>query len=334
MSKHKEALIRYRIIDYCLVNKKLVTIQDIIDACKDHDIFVSKRTIEDDIKNMKYDRGLGYNAPIINVRPKRYKYADPDFSINKLPLSDYEIDALKFAGQMFEQFSNMAPFDKIPGVVQKIFNHLKLRHHLNDHEFNQFIDFEKAPKTKGLEYLEPLIKAIRDKRAVKINYKSFTNNRTYKQTIHPYLIKEYRNRFYLFGYNEYWKGLRLYGLDRIENIEVLYAKKYRESKISPIEYFKNVIGVTKFSGTKPETIKLKVSKHQTPYLLTQPLHESQKLIEETPDYSIFTIEVHESPELEIKILGWHSEVEVLEPESLRKRIKEMIEGAAKVYGIV
>jgi predicted DNA-binding transcriptional regulator YafY len=78
MARHKEALIRYRIIDECLRNRKLVTINELIDACRDKDIIVSERTIREDIRNMKYDRGLGYEPPIENIRPKKYRYTDPD----------------------------------------------------------------------------------------------------------------------------------------------------------------------------------------------------------------------------------------------------------------
>ena len=82
--------------------------------------------------------------------------------------------------------------------------------------------------------------------------------------------------------------------------------------------------MTKFEGTEPEKVRLKFTKSQIPYILTQPWHESQKVEEETDAYTIISLNVHPSPELEILILGMHSEVEVLEPEGLRERIREMI----------
>lgn len=331
MPKHKEALIRYRIIDRCLCNRKEVTIDDLIEACADKDIIVSERTIREDIKNMKYDLSLGFDAPIENIRPQKYRYSDFNYSINKLPLSDEELESLAFASKLLEQFSDMAPFDQIPGAIQKIFNHLKIRHSLNEQEYSEMIDFEKAAETKGLNFIEPLLKAIQKKQVVEITYQHFGDTKKNKRIVHPYLLKEYLNRWYVLGFNEDVNDLRIYGLDRIVKITVEYGKNYRPSLTRPKDYFKNVIGVTKFDGTKPEKIILKFSNLQANYILSQPLHESQKIIEKTAHHTIISIEVHSSPELQIILLGWHSEVEVLAPESLRNKVRDLIKGAGENY---
>jgi predicted DNA-binding transcriptional regulator YafY len=96
------------------------------------------------------------------------------------------------------------------------------------------------------------------------------------------------------------------------------------------EYFRNIIGVTRFEDTQPEKIRLKFSKQQAPYVLSQPLHQSQQVEEQTDDHTIVSLNVHTSPELEIVLLGWHSEVEVLEPQALRKKIAELHQIAAEV----
>ncbi|MBW6461210.1 MAG: WYL domain-containing protein [Bacteroidales bacterium] len=140
---------------------------------------------------------------------------------------------------------------------------------------------------------------------------------------HPYLLKEYFNRWYVFGYEEYWNALRIYGLDRITEIKPEPGKKFKQPSVSPKEYFRNIIGVTRFEDTEPEKIRLKFSKQQAPYVLSQPIHESQLVEETTGDYTIISLNVHTSPELEILLLGWGSEVEVLEPEQLRKNIAGM-----------
>ncbi len=334
MAHHKEAMIRYRIINECLRNRKTVSIDELIDACKDRDIRVSERTIREDIRNMRLDSSLGFDAPIESIRPKKYRYSDPDYSINKLPLSNYELESLVFASKLLEQFSNMVPLDQIPGAIQKIFNHLKIRRDLSEEEFSEMIDFEKAPETKGIHFIEPLLSAIRKKQVVEIIYKRFFDNNEHLRIVHPYLLKEYLNRWYLLGYSEEAKELHVYGLDRIISVKIAYGVAYKPIKGRPKDYFRNLIGVTKFSDTIPEKILLKFTKQQTPYVLTQPLHVSQKIVKQTDTYTIISLLVHHSPELQMKILSWHNEVEVLAPESLRNSIIKMIEGAAKVYGIV
>ncbi len=333
MARHKEALIRYRIIDECLRNRKLVTIDELVDACMDKDIIVSARTIREDIRNMKYDLGLGYDAPIENVRPKKYRYTNPDYSINKLPLSDEELDSLAFAARLLEQFDNMMPFDQIPGTIQKIFNHLKIRHSLSEEEFSEMIDFEKAPATKGLEFMEPLLGAIRKKQVVKIRYQHFGSNDIQHRIVHPYLLKEYHNRWYLYGLVDDINEIRLYALDRMKNIEIHYGTPYKKPEGRPKDHFKDLIGVTKFPGTKPERILFKFNNWRTPYLLTQPLHESQEIVEQTTSHNVFSYHLRQSPELLTRILGWASDVEVLSPESLREKVKKAIKEMAEMYGV-
>ena len=263
-----------------------------------------------------------------------YTYSDTDFSIDKLPITYEELESLSYATQLLHQYKNTAPFNQLQGAINKIFKHVEVRNELSSDEFKRFVDIESSVETKGLEHITKLVRAIREKMVVKITHKSFSSSKESEYTLHPYLLKEYRNRFYIFGYCNEFKALRKYGLDRIECVKRVYGIKYRISKKPPVNYFKNVIGVTKFKGTKPERIKLRFSKHQTPYIKTQPLHSSQKIVKETDNYTIVTLDVHNSPELQIILLGWNENVEVLEPECLRNRIKEMIEGAAKLYNIV
>jgi predicted DNA-binding transcriptional regulator YafY len=333
MARHKEALIRYRIIDECLRNRKLVTINELIDACRDNDIIVSERTIREDIRNMKYDLGLGYDAPIENIRPKKYRYSDPDYSINKLPLSDDEVDALGFAARLLQQFGNTSPFNQITGSVQKIFNHLKIRNSLDEKEFDTLIDFEKAPETKGLQFLELLLGALRKKQVVKIEYRHFGSERKRERIVHPYLLKEYHNRWYLYGLAEDVNETRLFGLDRIENVKRHYGIAYKTPTEHPKDHFKNLIGVTKFPDTEPEQILLKFNNWRTPYLLTQPLHKSQEVVEQTNSHTVFSYYIHQSPELLTRILGWAGDVEVLSPQSLREKVKKAIKEMSEMYGI-
>jgi predicted DNA-binding transcriptional regulator YafY len=292
---------------------------------------VSERQIREDLMNMKKAFPEGYGADIRNRRPRDYYYFDRNFSIDNLTLTADEVDALEFAGKLLEQFRGMEPFDQIPGAMQKIFNHVRIRREMDEHQHGEYIIFEKVSAIKGLEFIEPLARAIRTKVVVTLIYRAYNRPRAYPQTIHPYLLKEYRNRWYIFGYNDYHEDLSLYSLDRVEKLEYDYAKDYKPCERPPKEYFENVIGVTRFAGTEPLQIRLKFTAHQAPYVLGQPLHASQQVVEQNDEYTIITLNVHESPELDIILLGWNKEVEVLEPEGYREKIRGLVEGAARNY---
>lgn len=329
------ALIRYRIINNMLQGGRVVHLDEIIDACSEYFGYdVSERTIREDIKEMRYNRIIGWNAPIKNIRSRKYRYTDPAYSIDNLRLTDEEAEALMFVGRLLDQYKNMVPFQQIPGAIQKVFNHVKIRKELLQDEFGDFIDFEKAPETPGLEYIGPLIEHIRKQQVIKLRYRSFAKLDAPEKEFypfHPYYLKEYRNRWYIWGYNAYYGQLSIYGLDRIQGIERMPEEKYIPCKVAPKEYFRNVIGVTRFSDSKPQKMLIRVSRAQAPYVLSQPIHESQQLIEEHPDHIIISLMVHDSPELEIILHGMNKEIEVLEPVEIRNYFRRIASQVSEMY---
>ncbi|MFO8146888.1 MAG: WYL domain-containing protein [Gillisia sp.] len=322
MPQNKDALLRYRIINRCLTNGKYANVEELREACENALGYrVSVRTIKGDIENMRYESRLGYEAPIkYDHFRKAYCYSDPKYSIDHLPLDETEIQSLMFASSLLEQFQNIGVFKYFSDAIEKIRNAVKIKKLLRQDDKIDFIDFDVATTNRGLEYFPVIVDAILKKKVLKLEYKAFEKSRSYTHHLHPYLLKEYLYRWYVFGYNEYWKGLRIYALDRIVTLEPVYTKEYREPQKDPRDYFKNIIGVTRFEEGPPPTIVLKFSHHQANYILTQPLHPSQKVLEETKEHVSISLEVHPSPELEIKILGWGEDVEVLEPEELRNLI--------------
>ncbi len=333
MSQTKEALIRYRIINRILVNRKEATLRDFQEAIEDAlDKTVSERTIKRDIEAMRYDPHLGWDAPITyDTRDKVYYYEEKGYSIDKLPLGKEEMDALLFARGILVQFSQSDILQNVEGAIQKINDHLRIREKATVKELSDFIDFESDPGMQGSKYLGILLDAILNRKVITLSYQAFYSDKAIPHVFHPYLLKEYQNRWYVFGYEEYWEALRIYGLDRISDLKPVTGKKFREPSSPPREYFRNIIGVTRFEDTEPEKIRLKFSKQQAPYVISQPLHESQEIEQSGKDFTIISLNVHTSPELEILLLGWHSEVEVLEPESLRQRIAEMHRAAAEQF---
>ncbi|MBM3435833.1 MAG: WYL domain-containing protein [Bacteroidetes bacterium] len=218
MSLNKYALIRYRVINQCLKDYKYVTKDKLKKACEGKlDITpISYRTIDADIHNMRHDDRLGYNAPIkFDAIRKVYYYDDPDYSIDQFPLNREEVLALSFTATLLQQFKHVDIFNKFAGSVQKIVDAVKVYRLSEENETLSFVDFEKVPSEKGSEHLHVLINAIRHKKVVHIVYRAFYSGKNHQHDIHPYLLKQYRNRWYLIGFmtilekSEYmgWTGL-------------------------------------------------------------------------------------------------------------------------------
>ena len=109
MPANKNALIRYKTIDRCLRNRfRLWTIDDLTEACSDalYEMEgitkgVSVRTVQGDLQIMRSDK-LGYNAPIEVFDKIFYRYADPDYSINEMPLTEDDCRLLSRAVEMLD----------------------------------------------------------------------------------------------------------------------------------------------------------------------------------------------------------------------------------------
>jgi predicted DNA-binding transcriptional regulator YafY len=333
MPRNKEALIRYRVINRCLIDYTYVSKEKLIEACENAlDIHpLGSRTIAGDISAMRFDPHLGYHAPIRYDRiRKAYYYDDPDYSIDSMPISDEELESPNFAATILNQFKNVEIFSKYSGNVQKVIDIVNIRRIEKEKEPLDFIDLEKVPFVKGSEYLEDLIAMIREKQVVTIEYRSFYADHPHTHAIHPYLLKEYRNRWYLVGMEDEYKDIRIYGLDRIIAIQRNTDKDYIESGFRPEEYFRHTIGVFA-TPPVPSQVLLSFNKPEAQYLMTQPLHETQEIMEENDERVIIRLNVALTSELINFIQGWGQAVKVLEPESLVKTIREGLEKAFRQY---
>ena len=127
MATNKNALMRYLTIDKCLQNtNRKWTLDNLIEACSDalyeyegKDSYVSKRTVQLDIQNMRSDK-LGYSAPIVVYERKYYKYETPGYSITEVPITDMDMDILSESMEMLRQFKSFSLFSELNGVIQKL----------------------------------------------------------------------------------------------------------------------------------------------------------------------------------------------------------------------
>lgn len=334
MAVNKNALIRYKTIDKCLQNHyRLWTLEDLIYECSEAlyeyegiDKGVSRRTVQADIQIMRSDK-LGYNAPIIVVDRKYYKYEEQDYSITNIPISDQDLGKLSEAVQFLKQFQGFSHFRELDGMVQK------LEDHVYSQQTNQqpVIDFEKNENLKGIEYLDELYQSIIKKEAIKITYQSFKARSANTFDFHAYLLKEFRNRWFLIGRKHKGDAILNLALDRIISIEGS-SKAYKpNSQFNAEDYFKHAIGVSVSPTLEPEEVVLFITHKHAPYALTKPFHPSQKLVGKDYYGVTISLNVQLNFELEKEILGLGDGVRVVAPERLRKSIQSRLQGGLDLY---
>ncbi|MEZ5031279.1 MAG: WYL domain-containing protein [Saprospiraceae bacterium] len=336
MAWNKNALIRYRTIDKCLQNRyRKWTLDDLIAACSEalaeyegKAALVSKRTVQLDIQFMRGEK-LGYHAPIIVEDKKYYTYADPDYSITDIPLTQMDMDVLTESVEMLRQFTRFSLFEELNGVLQK----------LEDRIYNEsanrqpIIHIDRNEHLKGLEHLDVLYQAIVKKIVLRITYQSFTAPAPLTYNFHGYILKEYNNRWFLVGKREAMPGIRNLALDRIQKVDVDLSADYQRDDFDPDRYYRNTYGVTVLRDEDVIEIFLHVDRANAPYVLTKPFHRSQKLLETRADGSIIiSLQVHHNQEMERLLLGFADAIEVLAPASLRSRLREKYGRAYRMHG--
>ncbi len=334
MPANKNALLRYRTIDRCLQNQgRKWTLNDLIEACSDalyelegKDTYVSKRTIQLDIQLLRSDK-LGYNAPIEVYQKKYYRYADPDYSITDVPLTETDMDILAESVTVLRQFQDFSLFNELDGVIQKLEDKI---YRSGDHDA-PIIHLDKNDQLRGLKHLDTLYQAIGKKIVVWLTYQSFNARQPSRFQFHAYLLKEFNNRWFLIGRKSGDGRLFTFALDRILTVEPDLRTDYYRGDFEADTYFEHTYGVTVMNG-RPVPIRLRIDKHNAPYVLTKPFHHSQQLIRKEEDGSVeIALRLQHNYELERLLLGFGSGLQVLAPKRLRKSIKRELKRALEGY---
>ena len=334
-------MIRYQALDACFSNRyKKFYMEDLIDACNkalqefyiskedtvnDVEYYVKRRTIFNDITFMESSEG--WNATIKRCYEGRrcyYRYEDENFSINKRDFSEAELDKLDEALIMLNRLNGTAGFDWVSEFVANFEDKLGRRRNTIP-----VIGYEKNPFLTGIENLSVLYNYIVNKQVLKITYQHFTQGEMV-YFMHPYYLKQYNNRWFLFGITERKKDvLTNLPLDRIVKIEPVHMAYISNTKFDFEEYFDDVVGVSVPRNGEPEKVVLKFDKERYPYVITKPLHPSQTELDK--DNCIIQLNVFITPELESVIFSYGNHVEVLEPATLRELFRQKTVKMTEIY---
>jgi predicted DNA-binding transcriptional regulator YafY len=336
MIASKNAVLRYRIIDRCIRSTAFPfpSKQELREACQE-ELYgsvdgsnICDSTIEKDLFAMRNE----HDAPIKFSRTnKGYFYEDSDYAIDDIPLNDKDVDAIKMAANVLYQFKNSSLFKNFDFAISKILDRVNISENINDEEIENFVQFEKVNKIQGSEFLETFLEAIKAKKKVQFAYQSFNSQEKKVRRVHPYLLKEYRHRWYLIGKNELKGIVQTYGLDRLSDLQILDDTYAQDSSFDPDLFFKYSLGITANVGS-PEKIKIETDELLSKYLLSQPLHSSQEYLgKSTDDKHLFTYFLLPTYELKTQLLGFGDEVKVLAPESLVKTLKAICQNVLKKY---
>ncbi len=322
MPKNKSAAVRYRAIDKRIRRKfrPYPTMQDLIEAVEEvTDSTISVSSIQKDLNAMRYDSRLGYNAPIrFSKTHAGYFYEDPDYTIEGFSLNENDISSIQFAASMLNQFRGTEFFKEFESAVDKIIARAQI---VENQEMEGKIQLEKAPYYSGSYLINPLVEHIRNKDVISFSYTKFNDSKSKPHSLHPYVLKEYRNRWYVTGLDVESGIIKTFGLERMNDVKVdLSLKFFEDPSFDPSEYFRFALGITTAGGA-PLDIVLSFSPEVSEYIKTQPWHESQKELSDSKKEYRISLKLVPSMELIMQILSYGKDIKVISPESLRKEVE-------------
>ncbi len=183
----------------------------------------------------------------------------------------------------------------------------------------------------GHRHLAPVMDAMLDNREVRILYRKYSGSGTSAYTLRPYAVKEDARRWYLVGYCTEREGIRVYGMDRIMEMEVTERHFHMPSGFDVDALFATSFGVF-LSDKAPETVTFRAAGDEAKYIMDLPLHPSQRIVSDDGGSTVFSIFASPNESLVMELFRLSPRIEVLSPAHLRQEIAARAMATAGMYG--
>jgi predicted DNA-binding transcriptional regulator YafY len=270
----------------------------------------------------------GWSADIERIKDGRrvyFRYEDKNFTINQQPITDEELTQLRETMLTLSRFKGLPQFEWMNSMI----TNLEDKFHLKSAD-KSVVGLDSNEYASGVEHISTLFNAIINKTPLHIEYVTFHKGAR-SWDIHPYYLKQYNNRWFLFGLNDdAYHHITTIALDRIVSISQASIPYIENTLIENFDdYFYDIVGVSIPPNASVEKVVLRFSEHRYPFVKAKPIHGSQKILNAEER----TIALHLIPnqELEAIILSFGDDVEVVEPQHLRDNIATKIKKTFENY---
>ena len=323
--------IRFEVLDRCFSDKtRYYYIEDLLKHVNEAliangEITISERTLRININQMitnpKWNVVLIEKA-FINRR-RYFRYEDPNYSIFRRDLNEHQLAQLKSMMLMLQQFRGIPQFERIQELMQDLERHyhfeLDCPENIISFDTNQYVD--------GIKHLSKLFEATVNQQSLRITYHPHKKD-AYACVVHPYHIKQYNGRWFLFGLGDKYRTIVNMALDRIEDIDFAHVPYISSEDIDFEEYFEDIIGVT-IESDKVERVVLQFYNDRLPYVLSKPIHGSQRISREHKD--AIELDIIPNREFYQQLLSFGEDVKVLFPEEIQKEMSKKVANLYKLY---
>ena len=331
MANTKDYAFREMIYDQCFSTGKEYTCKQLMDIVNKRleergmKLIQSRTTFMQDMMEMngKFNNLWQKDGIVYEDRNKKryYRYRYGIDSIYNHELTQEEVEKLQEVKSLLHGFKGMPKFDWIDQMLTRLDCNITAR--------NEIASFEGGTKRDAV-LLMPLFDAITKRQVLDVEYrKDYRDSESI--ILHPYYLKQYWRRWYLMAMKEGGKDIEAFSLDRMDSVMVNKEVKYKATKTSFKKYFEHMVGVTVPKEQKVEHIELWADSTLFPYLISSPIHKSQKIVvNEEGNYSL-TLDVMINYELIQELMFYGDRLVVTSPAFLRDHMIERLEWCKESY---
>jgi len=324
----KQARLREKYLDQLLRNRnrKYTVVQMTEELSRRLGTDISKETVYKDIKHIKDE----YEAVISTNSYKQLYYEDPEFTIEKTPLTEEDKNLLDMASTLFRVFKTSPIMSKFETTINKILTGSTI----SKAERNNMDCFQPEQTIGGLgtDLIEPILNSILEKEPIEIVYQK-DGFEPETKIISVYILKQVKAHWYLVGYDHLKTNLiKNYSLDRILSINRSKEPYLFDERFDSTNYFKYSFGIFQNHNEKPLKIKLEFTGKIISQIINYPLspYQTHKLSKDGKKLTV-NLELFYSDEITSEILRYGANVKVITPNSLAKKIKEIALEVTKFY---
>lgn len=300
--------------------RHLVGTQELIDMLNQQNISCDRKTIYADIEALQE---FGYEIESVPGRNGGYRLSEGTLELSELKLL---IDAVQSSKYLTE--------DKSRDLIERICN-LCNEHDAGLLKRTVLVAGRVKSMNKSVLYtVDSIQEAILQNRQITFRYFdwSIQGKRLYRERDYvasPYGLIQDNENCYLLAYSER-HGVTHYRVDRMDNVRILEEKRIPCPELSGQalnEHAKRQFQM--FSGEE-ETVRMRFSRKLTNVVFDR-FGTDTMLIPDGDDHFICTVSVAVSPMFLSWVIGFGKDAQILFPQSVQDRCREMCQDVASLY---
>lgn len=333
MNENRHFAYRFRILDRCFSDFSRKYSKDelrtiVNDKLREQygpNAEIEERQFKKDLQSIRdmLPKDVELNAYRFNGKQFYYRYSKRNYSYYNNELTVSEISRLSSAIDMLSRFRGLPNYTWLEDTITK----LELKFGINGKGEN-LVSFDQNLQLEGLQNLSMLISATFNKQVLDIVYTKYDGSQNL-HTLHPYFMKQYNGRWFLFGLDEREMRIKNLPIDRISQINSSDKCFIKNENIDFNTYFDDIVGVSLEENKDFIDLVLKFSPNRFRYVTSKPIHKSQKVVSE--EEKIVSLHLIPTRELEQQLFSFGPDIEILSPSTYREEFAKKIAENVKKY---